>query len=95
MVKFIYPIIFLVCKYLLHMVRSHCVKTGRVSSCLDMSGQNILCQKILDLNIFMIQNILGDKQFFDPNFFGLRIILETKSFWIQIFFVLIFLGTKI
>ena len=37
------------------------VKTGRVSSCLDMSGRNILYQKVLDLNIFGIQNILGDK----------------------------------
>ena len=56
------------------------VKTGRVSSCLDMSGRNILYQKVLDLNIFGIQNILGDKKFFDPKFLGLRIILESNFF---------------
>ena len=65
---------FFVCKYLIRMVRTGWAKTGLVSSCLDMSGQNILFQKVLDLNIFGIQNILGDKKFFNPKFVGLRII---------------------
>ena len=60
---------FLVCKYLIRMVRTGWVKTGRVSTFLDMSGLNILYQKVLDLNIFGIQNILGDKKFFDPKLF--------------------------
>ena len=55
----IFPIIFLVCKYLILMVR---VKTSLVSLCLDMSGRNNLYQKVLDLNIFGIQNILGNKK---------------------------------
>ena len=58
----------MVCKYLIRMERTRWVKTGLVSSCLDMLGQNILYQKALDLNIFGIQNILGDKKFFDPKF---------------------------
>ena len=53
---------FFVCKYLIRMVRTGWAKTGLVSSCLDMSGQNILFQKVLDLNIFGIQNILGNKK---------------------------------
>ena len=80
MVRFIYPIIFWFANITSGKV---CwVKTGRVSSCLDMSGRNILYQKVLDLNIFGIQNILGDKKFFDPKFLGLRIILESNFFWI-------------
>ena len=38
------------------------VKTGRVSSCLDMSGRNILYQKVLDLNIFRIQKKFGGQK---------------------------------
>ena len=30
--------------------------------------------------LFGIQNILGDKKFFDPKFLGLRIILESNFF---------------
>ena len=84
----------MVCKYLIRMERTRWVKTGLVSSCLDMLEQNILYQKALDLNIFGIQNILGDKKFFDPKFLGLRIILESNFFGSK-FLVLIFLGTKI
>ena len=40
MVRFIYPNIFLD-KYLIRMVRTGLIKTGLVSSCLDMSGRNI------------------------------------------------------
>ena len=65
------------------MERTRWVKTGLVSSCLDMLEQNILYQKALDLNIFGIQNILGDKKFFDPKFFGLGIILESKVFCVN------------
>ena len=50
------------------MERTRWVKTGLVSSCLDMLEQNILYQKAFDLNIFGIENILGDKKLFDPKF---------------------------
>ena len=68
----------MVCKYLIRMVRTCWVKTGLISSCMDKSGRNIHYQKVLDLNIFGIQNILSDKKVFNPKFFGLRNIFESK-----------------
>ena len=68
--------LFFVCKYLMHMVRTGWAKTGLISLCLDMSGQNILYQKVLDINIFGIQNIVG----YHAKYFGIRIILESKFF---------------
>ena len=65
---------FFVCKYLIRMVRTGWAKTGLVSSCLDMSGENILYQKFLDLNIFGIQNISGDRK-----------ILQSKNFDSELF----------
>ena len=88
-------LVFFFCKYLICMERTRWVKTGLVSSCLDMLEQNILYQKALDLNIFGIQNILGDKNilwskiFWTQNYFGIKIFLDPN------FFVFIFLGTKI
>ena len=76
----IFPIILLVCKYFIPMVRTGWVKTGRVSSFLNMSGLNIIYQNVLDLDIFGIQNVFSDKNIFDPKFLGLRIILESKYF---------------
>ena len=76
----IFPIIILVCKYFIRMVRTGWVKTGRVSSFLNMSGLNIIYQNVLDLDIFGIQNVFSDKKNFDPKFLGLRIILESKYF---------------
>ena len=58
----IFPIIILVCKYFIRMVRTGWVKTGRVSTFLDMSGLNILYQKVLDLYIFGIRNVFSDKK---------------------------------
>ena len=60
------------------MVRTGWVKTGRVSTFLDMSGLNILYQKVLDLYIFGIENVFSDKKIFDQKFLELRIILESK-----------------
>ena len=84
---------FFVCKYLIRMVRTGWAKTGLVSSCLDMSGQNILFQKVLDLNIFGIQNILGNKKilwskiFWTQNYFEIKIFLDP-------IFVFLFLAPK-
>ena len=41
LVRFIYRIIFLGCKYLIRLVRTGWVKTGLFSSYLEMSGRNI------------------------------------------------------
>ena len=95
LVRFIHPIVFLVCKYLICMVRTGWVKTGRVSSFLNMSGLNIIYQNVLDLDIFGIQNVFSDKKicwskiFGTQNYFGIKIPLDPNLF------VLIFLGTKI
>ena len=42
--KIYLPNHFLVCKYLIRLVRRGWVKTGLLSSCLEMSGRNILYQ---------------------------------------------------
>ena len=73
----------MVCKYLIRMERTRWVKTGLVSSCLDMLEQNILYQKALDLNIFGIQNILGDKKFFDPKFLDSELFFCVNFSWHQ------------
>ena len=65
------------------MERTRWVKTGLVSSCLDMLEQNILYQKALDLNIFGIQNILGDKKFFDPKFLDSELFFCVNFSWHQ------------
>ena len=54
--------------------------TGLVSSCLDMSGWNILYQKNLDLKFLGSKILLVNKKFFDPKFFGLGMILESTFF---------------
>ena len=56
----IFPIIFLVCKYLIRivMLRTGWVKTGLVSSCLDMSGVR---------TEYSLPKSFG--KFFDPKFF--------------------------
>ena len=84
----------MVCKYLIHMVRTPWVRTGLVSSGLDMSERKILYQKVLDLNF------LGSKIFWVTKNSLIQNFLDSELFWNQIFFgskflVLIFLGTKI
>ena len=79
----------------MHMVRTGWDKTGLVSSCLDISGQNILYQKVLDLDIFGIQNVFSDKKKFLSKIFGTQNYFGIKIFLDPNLFVLIFLGTKI
>ena len=52
------PKLFLVCKYLICMVRTGWVNTGLVCSCQD--------RIFLDLKLLWIQNILGDQEIFRP-----------------------------
>ena len=91
----IFPIIILVCKYFIRMVRTGWVKTGRVSSFLNMSGLNIIYQNVLDLDIFGIQNVFSDKKNFRSKIFGTQNYFGIKIFLDPNLFVLIFLGTKI
>ena len=87
LVRFIYPDIFLVYKYLIRMVREGWVQIALVSLCLDISGWIILYQKFLDLN-FASKIFLVNKIVFDPKLFGLRVILES-TFSGPIFFCLL------
>ena len=72
------------------MVRTGWIKTGLVSSCLDMSGRNILGQKCLDLKFLGSKIFWVTKKFIEPKFFGLGIILESKYFWTQILCLIIY-----
>ena len=52
LVRFIYSIIFWVCKYLICLVRARWVRTGLVSSYLDMSGIWRMYEEGLWLDLF-------------------------------------------